>query len=176
MVGQFKMGWLQFAERRFSLVWGSDMLIKVDFLKMGQPVWRTPPQQSLKPICWQSCIWACMFFFMSAALCTSIPMRTNLSLLNKSILNLKSEVNVFCDKFRKRWDYKEATKFLAEETPYSLTPAHVIGVSPQQKTYHCRDIVSKTVKNYTAAFSLKNPDIPMFLQKNWNTKFVFAST
>lgn len=64
MVGQFKLGRLQFAEKRFSLVWSSDMLIKVDFVKMERAGWQTPPQQSHKPICWQRCIWAwlCVFF------------------------------------------------------------------------------------------------------------------
>lgn len=45
VVGQFKLGRLQFAERRFSLVGSSDMLIKVDFVKMGRAGWQTPPQQ-----------------------------------------------------------------------------------------------------------------------------------
>lgn len=50
VVGQFKLGRLQFAEKRFSLVWSSDMLIKEDFQKMG----RQDVNSTLtKPICWQ---------------------------------------------------------------------------------------------------------------------------
>lgn len=72
VVDHFKLGRLQFAEKGLSPVWPSDMLIKVDFLKMVRAGWQAPPEWSQKPMSWQRCV--------SFIACFSLPVRTHWSL------------------------------------------------------------------------------------------------